>query len=197
MNPPERSPERDAALDALVAADPFPGWTLAGLQSAAGPDADLLFPGGPRDMVETWIDLTDRRMEPSGAERVSDRVRAILAARLLRQRPFKEPVRRALAVLAPDPALAGRTAGRTADAVWRLAGDDSHGSSGGLSWYSKRAILGAVYGATLLFWLNDGSEDCEDTLAFLDRRLADVAQFGRARRRADAWMSRFGLRRAG
>ena len=31
-------------------------------------DAELLFPGGGADMVEAFIDLTDRRMEADAAE---------------------------------------------------------------------------------------------------------------------------------
>lgn len=36
---------------------------------------------------------------------------------------------------------------------------------------------GAVYGSTLLAWLDDQSEDWGETAAFLDRRLADVMRF--------------------
>jgi ubiquinone biosynthesis protein COQ9 len=71
---------------------------------------------------------------------------------------------------------------RTTDAIWHAAGD----RSADFSWYTKRAILAGVYGATLLRWLNDGSEDDADTLAFLDRRLAGVARIGRLRARCAA-----------
>ncbi len=43
---------------------------------------------------------------------------------------------------------------RTVDAIWHAAGD----RSADWSWYSKRAILAGVYGATLLFWLRDDSD---------------------------------------
>jgi len=42
--------------------------------------------------------------------------------------------------------------------------------------------LAAVYSATVLHWLDDHSEGAADTRAFLDRRLADAARIGRARR---------------
>ena len=189
MNAPERSPERDAALDALVAAQPFPGWTVAALRAAAGPDADLLFPGGPLDMVETWIDLADRRMEPSSAERLPSRVRAIIALRLLHARPTKEAVRRGFALLATNPAATARATSRTVDAIWHLAGD----RSADFSWYTKRVILAGVYGSTLLYWLRDDSEGDEDTLAFLDRRLASVGQIGKVRAKGEAYLQRFGF----
>ena len=187
MSFPERSPERDAAIDALVAALSFEGWTIAALRRAAGPDADLLFPGGPTDMVEAYCDLADRRMEASAAERLPDRVRAIIAGRLERSRPQKEAIRRGLAVLAAHPAAAARCTARTVDAIWHAAGD----RSADFSWYTKRAILSGVYGATLLFWLRDDSEDDAATLAFLDRRLAGVGRIGRLRRKGDGLLQRF------
>jgi ubiquinone biosynthesis protein COQ9 len=42
------------------------------------------------------------------------------------------------------------------------------------NWYTKRATLSGVYGATVLFWLGDESADHRDTWAFLDRRIEDV-----------------------
>ena len=187
MTPPERSAERDAALDALVAAAPFPGWTLSALRAIAGPDADLLFPGGPVDMVETWVDLTDRRMTPVIADRVPDRVRGLIAQRLASGRPHRDAVRRGLAVLATAPGASARTLARTVDAIWHAAGD----RSADWNWYTKRAILAGVYGSTLLFWLRDDSEADEATLAFLGRRLAGVGRVGRLRRKGGAALQRF------
>ena len=181
-------PERDAALDLLLAVRPFPGWHLAGLIAAAGPDADLLFPGGQLDLIEAYCDLADRRMEAGAAEfdmsalRVPARVRAVVALRLAQNRPHKDAVRRAVGVLARpgNLGLAARCTARTVDAIWHAAGD----ASVDFSWYTKRAILAGVYGTTLLYWLRDASEDDAATLAFLDRRLADVGRIGRLRRGA-------------
>ena len=149
MSFPERTDERDAALDALVASQPFPGWTVVGLRATVGPDADLLFPGGAVDMVESWCDLIDRRMPSAPGERLPDRVRAVIAARLASTRPAKEAVRRGLGVLAANPLVSSRVTARTVDAIWHMAGDRSVD----WSWYSKRAILAGVFGATLLYWL--------------------------------------------
>lgn len=199
--PPERSAERDAAIDAVLERVPAQGWTVRALRSAlrdigAEPDdAGLLFPGGGADMVEAFIDLTDRRMEADAAEaglaelRIPERVRAVIALRLARNRPHKEAVRRAVAVLAwpMNAALAARCAGRSIDAIWHAAGD----RAADFSWYTKRASLGAVYAATVLYWLRDDSEDDEATLAFLDRRLEAIGRVGRLRRRAEARLRRF------
>jgi ubiquinone biosynthesis protein COQ9 len=65
-----------------------------------------------------------------------------------------------------------RTVGRTADSMWAAAGD----TSADLSWYTRRATLSGVYGATLAFWLQDDEPGFPATRAFLDRRLADLAR---------------------
>ena len=120
--------------------------------------------------------------------RTHERVHAVIALRLAQNRPYKEAVRRALALLAlPHNArLAAGCTARTVDAIWHAAGDHS----ADFSWYTKRAILGVVYSLTLLYWLRDSSEDDADTLAFLDRRLAGVGQIGSLRRRAETAFAR-------
>jgi ubiquinone biosynthesis protein COQ9 len=194
--PPERSPERDAAVEALLPNVPFDGWTMralrGGLRAIGQPEADaeLLFPRGAADMVEAFCDLADRRMEEGAAGldlpamRFAERVRAVLALRLRQNRVHKEAVRRAVGLLAlPRHAgLAARCTGRTVDAIWHTAGD----RAADFSWYTKRAILASIYTATVLFWVRDQSEDDAATLAFLDRRLAELGRITRLRRRVVA-----------
>ncbi len=199
MSMPERSPERDAAIEAMLPHVATGGWTLSTLVEAAGPDADLLFPGGAADMVEAYCDLADRWMQADagGLEmaelRLPDRVRMVIAARLRRNEPYKIAVRRALGVLAmPGRAvLAVQTAARTVDTVWFAAGD----TSADFSWYTKRGIWAGVYASTLLYWLNDSSDQSVDTLTFLDRRLALVGRIGKIRRRVSK-ITRLGLKTA-
>ncbi len=187
----ERSPERDAALRAMLPHVAERGWTQTALRDGLTEvgldpdDARLLFPNGALDMVEAYADLADRRMAEAASDLpdrgVSRRVRAVIALRLRQCGPEREAVRRALALLAvPGRAgTAARITARTVDAIWHAAGD----RSADFSWYTKRAILTGVYGATLLFWLRDWSEDDAETLAFLDRRLAEVGRIGKLRGR--------------
>jgi ubiquinone biosynthesis protein COQ9 len=191
--PPERSAERDAAITAMLPHVATQGWTYAALRSAlreAGHDprdAELLFPGGTPDMIEAYLDLADRRMEEEAAATdwtglsLTKRMRRVIALRFEQSRPHREAARRAAGLLALPwrAGLAARCTARTVDAIWHAAGD----RSADFSWYTKRAILGGVYTATLLRWLGDTSEDDAATLAFLDRRLADVGQIGKFRRR--------------
>ena len=199
--PPERSAERDAAIDALLPNVPFDGWTYRALRAglaASGRDprdAETLFPAGAADMIAAYCDLADRRMEHGaaalelGAMRTPARIRALIALRLAQNRVHKEAIRRTLAALAL-PGNAGTAAlctARTIDAMWHAAGDHS----ADFSWYTKRAILTGVYTATLLYWLRDPTENEAATLGFLDRRLADVGRITRARRRVESVLRRF------
>ncbi len=197
---PERSAERDAAIDALLPNVPFDGWTYLALRRGltaigeAPEDAELLFPGGSADMIEAFCDLADRRMEEAAAARdwgdarLPARVRGVIATRLEQNRGYKEAVRRAMAVLAlpRNARLAATCTARTVDAIWHAAGD----RSADFSWYTKRAILTGIYVSTMLYWLRDTSEGDAATLAFLDRRLAGVGRIGRIRRRADSMLGR-------
>lgn len=200
VHTPERSPERDAAIAAMLPNVPFDGWTLRALRrglvdiDVPAADADLLFPGAATDMIEASCDWADRRMESEAATldlssmRLPKRVRAVIALRLAQNHPYKEAVRRALALLAlpMNARLAAACTARTVDAIWHTAGD----RSADFSWYTKRAILAAVYGMTLLYWLRDTSVDDTATLDFLDRRLAGVRRIGSLRRRAESAIGR-------
>lgn len=192
--PPERSPERDLAIEAMLPFVPMTGWTVRTLVEAAGADADLLFTGGPTDMIETYVDYADRQMETAAAGvdlaalRVPARIRRVIALRFEQGRYDKESIARALGILAlPSNSLvAAKTAARTIDAIWFAAGD----RSANMSWYTKRAILAPIYAATLLYWLRDTSFEDQETLAFLDRRLAGVGRIGKLRRRIEGVVGR-------
>ncbi len=179
---PERSAARDAALREIVlpraARD---GWRVA----VAVAPADRLFPGSAVEAIEAWGDLADRMMvEAASADlpglRLAGRVRRLIEARLAVLAEFAEAERRAVRFLAlpGHGRAAARIAARTVEAIWTGAGD----RSADFSWYTKRAILGAVWGTTLLYALRRDFA-MEPTLAFLDRRLADVGRIGKWRAR--------------
>lgn len=178
---------RAALAERLPEEAVFEGWTEKALDAAAaslGVPADrarLAFAGGAGQMVDAWFASVDRRMgealppEKLNAMRVRDRITQLVLARLAVVAPYREALRRALAVLAMPHHMAMGTAigWRSADAMWRLAGD----TSTGFAHYSKRMTLLGVYAATLLAFLDDESEDYADTRAFLDRRIDDVMKF--------------------
>ncbi|KAJ1555657.1 Ubiquinone biosynthesis protein coq9, mitochondrial, partial [Nowakowskiella sp. JEL0078] len=61
------------------------------------------------------------------------------------------------------------------DEMWYLSGDRSVD----MNYYSKRTLLAGVYTSTELFMTQDRSPDFQETLEFLNRRLADVGTIGR------------------
>jgi ubiquinone biosynthesis protein COQ9 len=197
----------DAIRDQLVlAALPhvvFEGWSSRALVAAAedqGLDpslAERAFLGGPVAAVEHFVGLADRMMVQDlesvdmAALKVPERVFRAVAVRLLRWNPHREAIRRALSLLAlpGNAAIAARVTCKTVDAIWKAAGDQSHD----FSWYTRRATLSAVYGATMLYWLDDESDEAEASLAFLRRRLGDVGRITKARKSAQAWLKNLAM----
>jgi ubiquinone biosynthesis protein COQ9 len=162
----------------------FDGWTQAAVDSAAaqlGVDpvqARLAMPKSQAGMIDVYIQEVDRALEAYftperlKAMKIREKIRSLVWRRLEIMGPSREAVRRALAILAMPQhlPLALRISWRTADRMWRIAGD----TSTDFNHYTKRMTLGAVYGSTLLVWLDDESEGWRDTAGFLDRRIDDV-----------------------
>lgn len=165
----------------------FDGWTRAAVDSAAaqlGIDpvhARLAMPKSQVGMIELYIGEVDRALEawftPQRLKsmKIREKIRALIWQRLEIMGPAREAVRRALAILAmpQNVPLALRMGWRTANLMWRIAGD----TSTDFNHYTKRMTLGAVYTSTLLVWLDDQSEGWSETAAFLDRRIDDVMKF--------------------
>jgi ubiquinone biosynthesis protein COQ9 len=162
----------------------FDGWTRQAVDSAAqqlGIDpvqARLAMPKSQAGMIDVYIQEVDRGLqayftpERLSKLKIREKIRALVWRRLEIMAPAREAVRRALAILAmpQNLPLALRMSWRTADLMWRIAGD----TSTDFNHYTKRMTLGAVYGSTLLVWLDDQSEGWTETAGFLDRRIDDV-----------------------
>ncbi|PQM29002.1 COQ9 family protein [Sphingopyxis lindanitolerans] len=183
-----------AALAPLIAEgaafDGFGNAALADAARRAGVDPDLArlaFPGGARDMVDAWFADIDAAMaaawpaEKLATRKIRERITTLVETRIDLLAPARESLRRALALLAlpTNAPHAARLGWRAADLMWRLAGD----TATDYNHYSKRAILGAVYGSTMAVLLNDESEGFADTRAFLARRIDSVMRF-------EAWKHR-------
>ncbi|HVF37891.1 MAG TPA: COQ9 family protein [Sphingomicrobium sp.] len=165
----------------------FDGWSSAAVDSAAvelGVDpaqARLAFPKAAADIIDAYIQAVDAAMEGEftpekiASMKVRDRISSLVWFRLQAMGPAREAVRTGLSILAmpQNVPLALKAGWRSADLIWRIAGD----TATDYNHYSKRLILSGVYAATLMVWLDDQSEGWAETAAFLDRRLADVMRF--------------------
>lgn len=171
----------------------FDGWRAEAVTMAASEgrvDADiahLAFSAGAMDMIDAWFASIDTRMlealtpEKLVTMSIRQRIIALVTARLTLLARDREALRRALAIMAlpQNSVRAARLGWRSADVMWRAAGD----SATDLNHYSKRLTLAAVYAATLLVFVDDESEDWADSRAFLDRRIEGVMRFERAKAR--------------
>lgn len=181
MTPEELRLPLLAAMESHVA---FDGWTDKALAAAAedlgttSEMAELAFPRGSIEVLELHLDKADFVLGEAleeldlGSMKIRDRITVAVKTRLEQHVHQRELIKRGLATLAMPQhmALGSKALWRTSDVMWRAAGDTSTDHN----WYTKRATLSAVYSATLLYWLNDESENFDDTRAFLDRRIENV-----------------------
>ena len=152
----------------------FDGWTAKAVESAAAQlglnpvQARLAMPKTQVGLIDNYIKKVDRALEASftpkrlAGLKIREKIRSLVWHRLEIMGPAREAVRRALAILAmpQNLPLALRISWRSADLMWRIAGDRS-----------------SVYGSSLLAWLDDQSDGWSETAAFLDRRIDDVMRF--------------------
>lgn len=187
-------------LKALLPHVPFDGWSAKGLARAAEaaghePNAGRrAFPGGPIEAVDFFIAEADREMlqalaaEDLAALPIRRRIATAVRTRLELSARDQEAIRRALSLqLLPGHApRALKSLYRTVDAMWWACGD----TATDFNHYTKRMLLAGVYVSTLIHWLNDQSENFEDTWAFLDRRIEAVMKIQKAKGRLERLTSR-------
>ncbi|TKD51815.1 COQ9 family protein [Sphingomonas baiyangensis] len=181
-----------AALAGVIASNAaFDGWTPRAIDAGAdqlGIDRDVArvaFPGGAVAMIDAWFAHVDaemaRRLPPEvlAAMKIRERITRLVETRLDILAPDREALRRAVAILAMPQNLARATqlGWRSADVMWRMAGD----TATDYNHYTKRAILGSVYAATITVFLSDESEGDADTRAFLARRIEGIMRFEKAK----------------
>lgn len=166
------------------------GWTPAAIDRAAqacGVQDDItlsLFPNGMVDAVAHFSDYIDREMMkriekiPAASLRSKDKVRAAVMARYDVLAPYKEVTEFALAFWSvPTHVIQGqRVLWRTSDRIWTWAGD----TATDYNRQTKRALLSSIMMGTTMVWIGDDSENHIITQAFLDRRLENIMEFGRA-----------------
>ena len=184
---------RPVLAPAIADAAVFDGWGDAALEMAAldtGVDMDvarLAFAGGAMDMVDAWIRSIDIAMVlalPAATLAqmpIRERIRAQIQFRLDTVLGREEALRRAMAIMAlpQNVSQSLKTGWRSADIMWRQAGD----TATDYNHYTKRTILAGIYAATLAVFMEDDSADKADTRAFLDRRIAGVMKFEKTKAR--------------
>lgn len=174
----------------------FDGWTKEAVINAARAEnvdedvAILAFNDDgkridPMDLIDAWIQSIDAGMErllPAdklATMKIRERIRQLVEARIDMLAENRESLRRALAIEAMplNAPRALKWGWRSADIMWRLAGD----TATDYNHYTKRTMLGSIYAATLAVLINDDSENQAETRAFLGRRIDNVMSFEKAK----------------
>jgi ubiquinone biosynthesis protein COQ9 len=180
---------RDEIIQSALAHVRFDGWTWDVIVQAAAdqgyeePMTRAVFPGGLIDALDSFADYADRAMMAALAGidpkslRIRDRIRQALIARYEFLTPHKDAVRQSAAFwLMPwRKPRAAKIVWRTADVIWDWAGDDAKDYNR----YTKRGLLSGIILSTTLAWLNDNTQNLEQTKEFLDRRIENVMQLNK------------------
>lgn len=103
---------------------------------------------------------------------IVDRLTFLIMGHLHPFRAHKKAVLKALKILVHplNVPTSIKLMSHVVDALWRQAGDQSTD----FNYYTKRLLLGKIYGATVLYWLRDQSLDHEKTQGFLRLQLEGV-----------------------
>ena len=187
-------------VKAMLTHVPFDGWTWEAMEQGA---IDIgyqkkktsserikifkdLFKNGSIDFIDIFSEMIDlevkenyNSIEPK-PERVPEKIKKIIMIRLNLCQKYKEAVRSSISLSAipVNTKISLNILYRTCNSIWRIVGDKSTD----FSFYTRRISLAAVYTTTLLFWLNDKSNNNIETEFFLDRRLKDISKFSSLKR---------------
>ena len=181
---------RDQILEAMLPEVATRGWSwdtaIAAANQARYQDTmpEAVFPGGMNEVVAHFSDRTDRLMleklkdiQPESL-RVRERIRAAVMARYSVLEETRPAMRAALGYwAAPTRVLQGqRVLWRTADRIWDWAGD----TATDYNRHTKRALLCSILLGSSMVWIEDTSENRTVTSQFVDRRIENVMEIGRA-----------------
>ncbi len=181
---------RDRVMECALPLVGEHGWHWSVIEKAASNAkmqsdvARSLFPAGLTDVVAHFSDYMDRAMlaglktVPYDALRVRDRIRTAIITRLGCYDEHKDVVRHTIAFWAlPMHVIQGqRVLWRTSDRIWNWAGD----TATDYTKQTKRASLSSILLGTTMVWITDESQDNLLTTTFLDRRIENVMEIGRA-----------------
>ncbi len=183
---------KDKILLAMIPDVSARGWSWEAAQDAALAEGfqdgicKAVFPEGLPDVVTHFSDIVDREMmrqiEKIDTERlrVRERIGMAILTRLdiLESMGARSATKAALSFWAfPTRVFQGqRVLWRSADRIWKWAGDTAQDYNR----YTKRGLLSSLMMGTTLVWLDDRSANKETTRAFLERRIENIMEIGRA-----------------
>jgi len=145
-----------------------------------------LFPNGYVDLLKYFFERLNQELTFSFNNsnfltlKTHEKIREIILLRLKNYNTKKKIIKRTyFTLLLPiNSKIASLLLYKTIDQMWYIAGD----SSTDFNYYSKRAILAAIYSSTVLYWINN-DYNFKKTKIFLDNKLLQVFRITRIKRR--------------
>lgn len=171
-------------LDFALKNAAFDGWNEKLLENAGisvGLEAKahkIHFPGGVADLFAFYVDELNRKMAAEAkldGLKTHEKIKALILLRLEHIKPHRGAIKTLLKAMALNPITTMKATYSAVDSMWRAAGD----TSTDFNFYTKRTILAGVYSATVLHFIDDKSDNNENTMKFLDNRLAEVGKFNK------------------
>ena len=137
-----------------------------------------LFPEGYLSLLKYYLKELNLQMTHSSKNlnlsqmKVHERIREIILLRLKNSQDEKELIKKTYFnfLLPCHHKIALISLYETVDQIWFIARDNSTD----FNFYSKRAILAAIYSSTVLHWMNNNSFN--QTKIFLDNQLKKVSK---------------------
>lgn len=168
---------------------PFDGWSwqavITGAQDAGYNEKVVraIFPDSLPGVLAALSEKADRDMlyALSGINpetlRVRDRIKTAVLKRFEGLSPYRDAVRQSVTfwMLPHRKPKAAKIVWRTADEIWRWAGDRSTD----YNFYTKRTLLSGILISSTLAWLDGQGQDEAQLEPFLERRIEDVMKIGK------------------
>lgn len=171
---------------------PTHGWTREslslGAEEAGYPSvAEGMFSRGEADLVLYLVKSNNANLlkymdgitnnQDGQKLRTSEFIRNVLEHRLRMIIPYIDVWSDAMAILMQPTVVVEATQelGKMADDIWFYAGD----TSTDFNWYTKRGLLAKLFVSVQTVMVKDQSPDFVDSWQFLDRRMKDIATFGK------------------
>lgn len=135
------------------------------------------------------VELENSRLEDM---KIRERIRFAVRIRLLNYTKlpnYREFLKNILSfsILPKNTYFASKILYKTVSEIWY----GIHDQSTDFNYYTKRAILAGVYLSAIIFFVRDYSENFEDTMAFLDKRINNVMTFQKLKTRVKGIMRSF------
>lgn len=186
----EINQEKILILEDFLKNASFDGWSESSLIKSAqncnfAKDYyKLLFPQGISDLTDFFYNYTTEKMtnifldqENTEKLKIREKIAFLIEIRINIYDSYKESIRSLLTHnLYPQNILnAQLNIWKICDQIWFLAGDKSTD----FNYYSKRALLEGVYSSSVLFWLEDKSDNWEETKSFIAVQITRVLKIGK------------------